>query len=305
MSSRTSTGRTIRGWTVTGDAFGDRPTQAGDWLIRRDGTTRRAALVAPGSGAQRAGRPGLEGVLRSRTFVIEKRYIHTLAAGRDGRINIVVDGFEKIRSPIYGPLTIAVDADQPTWYSQDVGMWLGHRAYIEIGDGATTNYTNYKRQGPSSYYPGDGYIAVDEIRFSDRTARAARGRTITRDVADLGGCVQPCAGHPWDDAVGRYEKVTAEVPAPSLALAIADGTPEDERVLIRGSTRNPGAVVARRFLEVLAGPDQPAPDAGSGRLELARRMVDPGNRCWPGCWSTGSGSTTSARGSSGPRMISA
>ncbi|HEX5497728.1 MAG TPA: DUF1553 domain-containing protein, partial [Thermomicrobiales bacterium] len=36
----------------------------------------------------------------------------------------------------------------------------------------------------------------------------------------------------------------------------------------------PGEVVPRRLLEALAGPDQPAPAHGSGRLELARRMTE-------------------------------
>jgi cytochrome c553 len=277
------------GWTVTGDAFGEGPSRAGDWLIRRDGTTRRAALVAPGIAHSGLIASSLEGTLRSRTFVIEKRYIHTLAAGHGGRINIIVDGFEKIRSPIYGPLTIEVNGDQPAWHSQDVGMWIGHRAYIEIADGATTDYTASSSKGPTSYYPGDGYVAVDEICFSDARPVPRKRRMITRDVADLGGCAEPCAEHPWDDALNRYEAIAAEIPAPNLALAIADGSPEDAHVLIRGSSRNPGAVVARRFLEVMAGPVQPVPPRGSGRLELARSMVEHGrpllarvlvNRVW-------------------------
>ena len=36
-------------------------------------------------------------------------------------------------------------------------------------------------------------------------------------------------------------------------------------------------VVPRRFLEAIAGADQSAPTKGSGRLELARRLVDPSN----------------------------
>src|SRR5262249_14892531 len=154
-------------WSVTGDAFGPGPTQPGDWLIDREGdgngAARRAVLVAPGWAHSGLVAPALEGVLRSRTFVIEKRYIQTRAAGRDGRINIVIDGFEKIRSPIYGALTIAVDAPEPAWQTQDVGMWRGHRAYIEIADGATVNYTSSKSHGPDLYYPGDGFIAVDEV----------------------------------------------------------------------------------------------------------------------------------------------
>jgi hypothetical protein len=60
-------------------------------------------------------------------------------------------------------------------------------------------------------------------------------------------------------------------------MAMADGTPEDDRVHLRGSPHKFGDVVPRRFLEALTGPEQPAPVTGSGRLELARRMVDPAN----------------------------
>jgi hypothetical protein len=268
------------GWSVTGDAFGTGPTRAGDWLIRRAGTHWRAALVAPGVAHSGLMSERLQGVLRSRTFVIEKRFLNTLAAGKDGRINVVIDGFEKIRAPIYGGLTIAVNSDQPTWHSQDLGMWRGHRAYVEIADGATVNYTDYKAQGPSSYYPGDGFIAVDAIEFSESppAERKRKGRAITRDLVDLGGCTEPCASHPWDVALRDYRVLEAAIPPPRLALAIIDGTGEDARVQIRGSPRNLGAVVPRRFLEVIAGADQPAPAPspaqGSGRLELARRMVD-------------------------------
>ena len=76
-------------------------------------------------------------------------------------------------------------------------------------------------------------------------------------------------------ALAEYRSVEASIADPTLALAIADGTGEDARLLIRGNHRNPGELVPRRFLEVLGGLDQASPDSGSGRLELARRMVDP------------------------------
>jgi hypothetical protein len=67
------------------------------------------------------------------------------------------------------------------------------------------------------------------------------------------------------------------------AMALLDGSPVDERVLIRGSHKAPGDVVPRRFLEAVDGPgplviataDLPGP--GSGRLALADRVVDPAN----------------------------
>jgi hypothetical protein len=265
------------GWSVAGDAFGDGPTRRGDWLIREAAGRSRAAAVAPGVAHSGLVADRLQGVLRSRTFVIDRRYLHTLAAGREGRIHVVIDGFEKIRAPIYGGLTIAVNSELAAWHTQDLEMWMGHRAYLEIADGATVNYTSYVAQGPSGYYPGDGYIAVDEIRASDSKSPPGTSRVIAREVADLGGCGRPCAAHPWDDDLVGYRALAASIPEPSLAPAIVDGTGEDARVHVRGSPRNLGPVVPRRFLEAISGPDQdPPPSAsGSGRLELARRLVDP------------------------------
>ena len=80
-------------------------------------------------------------MIRSRTFTIEDRFIHSLVAGRGARINVVVDGFEKIRDPIYGGLTITVNhGDEPRWVTRDVGMWLGHTAYLEFADGAIFDF---------------------------------------------------------------------------------------------------------------------------------------------------------------------
>ena len=62
-----------------------------------------------------------------------------------------------------------------------------------------------------------------------------------------------------------------------LAMAMFDGTPIDEHVLIRGNSTSPGELVPRRFLEAIAGRDQPLITAGSGRLELAERVLAPTN----------------------------
>jgi hypothetical protein len=68
-----------------------------------------------------------------------------------------------------------------------------------------------------------------------------------------------------------------------------DGTGEDDRLLIRGNVKTPGPVVPRRMLEALREGEAPAeplrgngnPNAGagqgSGRLELAKQLVDPRN----------------------------
>ena len=80
---------------------------------------------------------------------------------------MVIDGFEKIRSPIYGGLTTVVNTGpSPRWVTLDVEMWMGHSAYLEIADGAVVDFG-----GATSHVDdGNGWIAVDEIRTSDNPA---------------------------------------------------------------------------------------------------------------------------------------
>jgi hypothetical protein len=56
------------------------------------------------------------------------------------------------------------------------------------------------------------------------------------------------------------------------------------RVFRRGDPRQPRAAVPRRFLSVVAGSDPPPFRQGSGRLELARAIVDPANPLTARVW---------------------
>lgn len=72
------------------------------------------------------------------------------------------------------------------------------------------------------------------------------------------------------------KEVESKAPSPPMALAVEDGTVEDVRVHLRGSTLTLGDIVPRRFLTVLAGDAQPAlPKKSSGRLELAQWLTSP------------------------------
>jgi hypothetical protein len=265
-------------WHVTGDAFGARPS--GDSDLRLDFSTASAGLVRVPAGLAHSGliSDRLQGVLRSRTFKIESRYLHYLVAGRRGTLNVVVDGFEKIRDPIYGGLTTTVDVgDAFRWITQDVGMWIGHTAYIEIADGAVPDFRGARTQ----MHDGRGWIAVDEIRMSDRpapglpTAGDRLGRLDLDELVTSSRSSNPERASLLRDALARFRAVEATLPAPRLALAVADGTGMDGQVHLRGNHKTLGEPVPRRFLEVLGGESMSAAAAGSGRLELASRLVDP------------------------------
>ena len=75
-----------------------------------------------------------------------------------------------------------------------------------------------------------------------------------------------------------FRKIEAGLPEHRRAPAMTEGTPEDERVFLRGNPKTVGPVVARRMLSAFASDSgSPSRAVGSGRLDLARRIADPAN----------------------------
>ncbi len=71
--------------------------------------------------------------------------------------------------------------------------------------------------------------------------------------------------------------INSEVPAAHAVTLIDQPTPSDPRIFVRGNPINQGIDVPRQFLSLLAGATRQPFQHGSGRLELAREIVDPGN----------------------------
>jgi cytochrome c553 len=234
------------GWFISGEAFGPRPSRAGDVMIDANQNIR---LLAPGWAHSGRLSLKLEGSLRSPTFTIDKRYVHYRIAGKNAKCNVILNGLQLIREPIYGRLAFTVDHETPQWRTQDLDMWRGQRAYIEVLD------------------DGTGYAALEQVVVSDDP-------TPPRAEADDNAPEIPAT----DDLarlLQQFNKQQAALPPPTRALGIADGNGIDEHVFIRGNSKNLGPVTPRRFLEVFGGEDVAAPKYGSGRLDLARQLVDP------------------------------
>jgi hypothetical protein len=305
------------GWFVSGEAFGTCASAATP--VAEMHVT--GSLVSPGNG--RVALSGalsrrVEGRLRSPTFTIEKNRILYHMGGTAAKVNLIIDGYQLIRYPIYGGLTIAIDApERMRWYVQDVSKWVGHTAYMEFID------------------PGEGYLAVDRVLFSDAGAPEDEideaGRLVLEDheldsptkiatryarltgqalaawsaanpkvatepdrasnsllnwllAGDLEGALshtlsasRPDLQQKLDEIARTKQRLEGRIHYRRKVMAMVDGTPEDDRVHLRGSPHKCGDVVPRRFLEAIGGHEQPAPENGSGRLDLARRVVDAAN----------------------------
>ena len=215
----------------------------------------------------------LQGALRSPSFTIERQFLHALVAGRDSRMNIIIDGFHLIRSPIYGDLKQVLEKESAHWITVDLGMWPGRRAVVELSDLEPRDLADKSRE--AGYGP-NGWIAASWIGLSDSPCpplEVSTGRVIERRKPTCSPESDLRAQTLW----AEYKKIEESIPAPTLLPAMADGSGEDLRVFLRGNPKTTGEVAERRFLVALGGSSQPPVGKGSGRLELARRMLDHSN----------------------------
>jgi mono/diheme cytochrome c family protein len=299
-----------RGWFFNGTAFGSAPTQPGEpvWNSGPGLPVKRLLPAAAHSGQVS---PRLQGSLRSATFTIEKKNILYRLAGQGVRINLIIDGFQQIRAPIYGALSFTVQTGaQPTWHVQNVGMWVGQRAYIEVlddgGGEVALEQVLFSDGGPPEEPANPLWLRLlEDPGLTDSASLARKYQQLLLDVVrswrqgrrlsapDAGArlaLLNALLASPLADGTGsapspeaaqlaalagQIREAEARLPAPRRGLAMCDGPGANERVHIRGNHKNLGEEVPRRFLEGLGGISQPT--TGSGRLDLARRLVDRAN----------------------------
>ena len=166
----------FEGWTRYGLGF----TSDGGWS--GDGTRGRLWPATPHSGLLSHRH---QGTMRSPTFTITKKHIHYLLAGTKSRVQLIIDGYHL--DPYNDLLFEDVSFDVETggrwvWHDQegDLEQYLGHRAWIELQDG------------------GDGWLAVEQIVFSDERLGPAPPTGVERSLLEAEGRVaegQGAEGH--------------------------------------------------------------------------------------------------------------
>jgi len=252
----------------------------------------------PGSlGYQRAGL-----TIRTPTLPIDTGLVFYLVKGK-GRVYASVDSHIMISGPLHGELVRSFNTpDRFQWIMHDLGRYKGQRAHFEFTAESPEFAVAKVAMGSSAPTltepPAAWQIALLEKEDPAAAAAAlqrrlsqvttALAKNALRDVDDA-RLAQWMIQHPELFSVdaralaevnARFMKeqgqLISQIWAQSrLALAIQDGSAQDEAVFIRGSYKAPGEVVPRRLLEALAGPNPVPSKSGSGRLELARQMVDP------------------------------
>lgn len=251
----TFSGDTFANWFASGWAFGDGPTHWKQW----DSFSRKPQLAAVGVAHSGMLSTRLVGGLRSKVFRISHNQIHVRVAGQKARVRVVIDGFmmDEHNALLFAGLIGQVDNDQFGWVTLagDLGRYQGHLAYLELLD------------------EGDGYVAVDEIVFSNHGPPARPAAPAPVSIS-IDAAVQA----QLNELTAKLDATAKELPTPTFVLAMTDGEGIDQPVYVRGSHKNLGDVAPRGFLEAIAGANQPKfGSQSSGRMELAKHIADPQN----------------------------
>lgn len=275
-------------WRPDGAAFGSGPRNSGELLLDGDAirvNTMPAAVadaafvglkttgqLDPGDlgKAVRAGR-----TIRTPSKVLTSGRLYYLVRG-PALVYAAVQAHQMVEGPLHRQLVKSIEAGrQFRWVEHDLHDYPGHRAHVEFtatGPGFAVAAVIEADGAPpaaeaTTMTPKQVRATID--RFANDQCTPTDAAAIAKLLDGEPGCVRISPEY----AAARAA-ILRDLPGHSqLAPALYEGSGFDESVFIRGSPKNLGPAVPRRFLEALGA--APLHGPGSGRLELAAQFTDP------------------------------
>ena len=222
----------------------------GKWVTQ--GEAFADATVNGAADSEAAGSDVFAGTLTSPKFRTGKElYLHVRIGGTKGdpalkergplRFTIVADGYKGQH--------IVPDGGPAKWKTLKLTFERERTCYFEIVDRAR-----------------DGHIVVDEIVFSSEAKPPSETEFPPAPNTELSA-----------ERRDEIAKLEAQVPESEFAMIAEDRDCHDARLNIRGNHKNLGEEVPRRFLQIIAGEQQPPISSGSGRLHIANWMASADN----------------------------
>ncbi|MFN3189999.1 MAG: PSD1 and planctomycete cytochrome C domain-containing protein [Aureliella sp.] len=258
------------GWTVAGDAFGRMPQTLetiAPYQGRINGRGKyfvNSHNIRPGGDVRRG--DSLTGTLTSDAFTIDFDEIEFLVGGgqHQGKtcINLLVN--DKVVRSATGKNNNQMSLE--TW---DVRSLAGEKARIQVVD---------------QHESGWGNIGLDHVVFRKFVSTQTESKQVAFTESSGSGKSRSQKNTAWavQERLQAWKKARAElaeqiVRRSHVALAMMDGSGEDDRILIRGNSSKPGKPEPRHFLTAVTGDAAIAIQHGSGRLALAEAINDSAN----------------------------
>jgi len=296
-------------WITNGYRFGLGPAKTGDAILGSDPDRPILRILEEDSACSDAVSNKFSGMLRTRTFEITSDTLWYRSPGK-AKVYLVVDSYRMNARPLYAKTRYELNGKpQEKWQSHDVRDFIDHRVHLEItpaADDFSISAIRFASTAPADPFQPDSSLI--RLLESERATSVASFAELYKEMfldslsrlasGDLAGQpqAQDVARHVnWllDHAdffdvpqskelatvvrayLGRQQDVEKLIPQPILALAFLDGSSEDEPVHIGGDYRTVSdGPVPRGIPTAFKKPAHRPPVRGSGRLELARQLVD-------------------------------
>ena len=294
-------------WRTSGFGFGNGPMRAGAILLRGTDDQPPLRVTDRPAATNEAGSSRFSAMYRTRTFEVTRPALWTCYRG-EADIFLAVDSHRTVEGPLHAICKQVLErVDDWKWHGHQVDDYLGHRVHLEfkpkgpfglaavgfaeqdpttpVAPNAAVGRAIGQRQPKSVREVALATIAALESAFDSLQQRrlAAGDAQLLNWLLANDDLLPPAAtthADAYEAAISGYQarrqSIESQLPSPQYALALLDGNGENERVHLRGNhKRLADEPTTRSFLRALDG--QFETPRGSGRLELARRVVDPAN----------------------------
>ncbi len=286
---------TLNGWTSNGLAFNNQ-NALGEPIFDKNGKLVKLETAKVSS---RILGTGIQGALRSPTFIIDSDKIVVRAVGEEAMIRLIVDNFQLIQNPIYGGLEKEVIEGEVQDYVLDLTMVQGQKAYLELLPGQKTSKKgkgHYYEFLPNAWIEAEYAIAFDgEIvptapplqdfpytNKADAYQNWLNGTANPREVAMLN---QDLKIGKWRSHTTQLKQWQQQVEQLSHSLydstffqGVTEGDAQFSPVFIRGNrTTLSEEKVPHQFFDALKDYSPEFSTKGSGRKELADGIANAKN----------------------------
>lgn len=274
-------GTDFNGWRTDGWAFTGNTT-SGDPIFAANGTLNG---ISEGMASSRRISTGIFGALRSPDFTIDKKFIGVRARGKKASVRIIIDNFQLISYPIYEGIDHKIDKNEFTNFTFDIGLWKGHKAYVEILPGS---YETHIFKMPKTAWVEVKYVtAFDKSWFEPAPLKQQHTAAINGmeniDLRFLNAQIRFGKKSYTSKDWLRYNQLKNEIlnglpDSAQFINGVTEGFGKNSPIFVRGShTELSPTIATRSFLPAIKVANSNLNVPGSGRLQLAKAITDPAN----------------------------